>query len=77
MNKVIFAAVCAILMSGCADMPTKETAGTGFKEETYTTTGSRIPRKVSSTARADAVVLDKDEVDRQVQSQGNINTMGR
>lgn len=77
MKKVIFAAVSAILMSGCADLPQNDSANTGPREQTYETTGSRIPRKASSTARADNAVLDKDEVERQVRNQGATSGLGR
>jgi hypothetical protein len=77
MKKVIFAAVSAILVSGCADLPQNERTTTGFKEQTYETTGSRIPRKASSTARADASVVDKDEMDRQVRNQGTTSGLGQ
>lgn len=77
MKKMIFAAVSAILMSGCADLPQNDNATAGIKEQTYETTGSRIPRKASSVARADASVVDKDEMDRQVRSQGTTSALGR
>lgn len=77
MKKVIFAAVSAILMSGCADMPKQETADAGFKEEAVVMTGSRIPRKASNTAHAGTRVIDKEELERQVQNQATINGQGR
>ncbi|KQV54476.1 MULTISPECIES: membrane lipoprotein lipid attachment site-containing protein [unclassified Duganella] len=77
MKKMIFAAVTAILMSGCADLPQNDHATASVREQSYETTGSRIPRKASSTTRADASVVDKDEMDRQVRSQGTTGTLGQ
>lgn len=77
MKKVIFAAVSAMLVAGCADMPKQETADAGFKEEAVMMTGSRIPRKASNTAHAGTRIIDKDELERQVQNQATINGQGR
>ncbi|MGW8393668.1 membrane lipoprotein lipid attachment site-containing protein [Pseudoduganella sp. HUAS MS19] len=77
MKKVIFAAVSAILMSGCADLPQNEGAYAGVREQTYETTGSRIPRKASSMPRSDASIVDKEEVDRQVRNQGTVSGLGQ
>lgn len=77
MKKMTFAAVCAVLLAGCGEMPQKDTADSGFKEEAYVMTGSRIPRKASNTAHADVRVVDKDDLERQVQNQATINGQGR
>jgi hypothetical protein len=77
MKKMIFAAVATIFMSGCAEMPKQETADAGFKEESITMTGSRIPRKSSNTAHAGTRIVDKEALERQVQNQATINGGGR
>lgn len=67
MKKMIFAAVCGVLMAGCADMPQQD--GAAVKEETYVMTGSHIARKVGTPAYGDTKVVSKEELERQVQNQ--------
>jgi len=77
MKKVIFAAVSALLMAGCADMPKQET-DPGLKEEAVVVTGSHIPRKSSAPAFTNTRVIDKEELARQIQNQSaTINAPGR
>lgn len=74
MKKMIFAAVCVVLVSGCADMPND---GAGVKEETYIMTGSHIPRKASAPAYGDTRVVSKEELERQAQNQNANLGQGR
>ncbi|WP_431477253.1 membrane lipoprotein lipid attachment site-containing protein [Massilia eburnea] len=75
MKKVIFAAVTAILVSGCADLPQQDS---GAKEEMVVTTGSHIPRKSGTPTFTNTQTIDKEELARQVQNQSaTINSPGR
>lgn len=74
MTKIIFAAACAALMSGCADLPQDANA---VKEETYVMTGSHIPRKASATPYGDTRVVSKEELERQAQNQNANLGQGR
>jgi hypothetical protein len=67
MKKMIFAAMSAALLAGCAELP-KE-GDTGVKEETIVMTGSHIPRKASNASFTNTRVIDKEELARQVQNQ--------
>ena len=51
MKKMIFAAACVALVSGCSDLPQKDGA---VHEETYVMTGSHIARKAGTPAYGDA-----------------------
>jgi hypothetical protein len=75
MKKLMFATVCAALVSGCADMP--QTADAGVKEETYVTTGSYIPRKTNSAPPAETRVVEKETLERLMQSQAVVGGQGR
>ncbi|MTW11570.1 hypothetical protein GM658_13275 [Pseudoduganella eburnea] len=66
MKKMIFAAACVALVSGCSDLPQKDSA---VHEETYVMTGSHIARKAGTPAYGDAKVVSKEELERQVQNQ--------
>lgn len=70
MKKLIFAAVPAIFMAGCADMGA---ADPGVKEEAIVVTGSHIPRKAGNLAYTNTQVVDKDELARQIQNQSATN----
>lgn len=75
MKKMIFAAVSAILISGCADLPQQDN---GVKEELVVTTGSHIPRKAGAPSFTNTQTIDKEELARQVQNQSaTINGPGR
>jgi molybdopterin biosynthesis enzyme len=75
MKKLLFAALFTVLVSGCADVP--QTAEAGVKEETYVMTGSRIPRKANGVAHAEARVVDKETLERQMQNQATVTGQGR
>lgn len=66
MKKMIFAAACVALVSGCSDLPQQEGA---VKEETYVMTGSHIARKVGTPTYSDTKVVSKEELERQMQNQ--------
>lgn len=66
MKKMIFAAVCVALVSGCSELPQKDSA---VKEETYVMTGSHIARKASTPAYGNTQVVSKEELERQIQNQ--------
>ena len=74
MKKVLFAAACAIIMAGCADVPQSDVPH-GFKEETYTVTGSRIARKAND--RSGVAVMSKDQLENQMSQQGVNNGVGK
>ncbi len=70
MKKLIFAAVSAILVAGCADMGG---ADPGVKEDAVVVTGSHIPRKAGNLAYTNTQTIDKDELARQIQNQSATN----